>query len=332
MLMNDLPDLNTLLQTPKKVVITAHARPDGDAIGSALGLFHFLKGRGHQVHVIVPDDFPGFLKWMPGSDEIIVFESNVELAVETVNKSEIMFSLDYNDTSRLNKLQESFDNHTATKVLIDHHLNPTDFADLNFSSTKAAATAELVFDIIQEMNAVEEISEDAANCLYVGILTDTGMFQYSNTSTNVLKIAAILVEKGVTPYTPYNHIYNSFSLGRMKLFGHGLRNLKLNKELGIAYIPLTADSMRHYNAQPGDTEGLVNEGLRINGVTMSILLKEDKKIIKMSFRSKGDRAVNELASTYFEGGGHKNAAGGRSLVSMTETIEKILKVVETEKY
>ena len=332
MLMNDLPVLISLLQFPKKIVITAHARPDGDAIGSSLGLCHFLNGRGHDVQVIVPDDFPGFLKWLPGSDQIMIFESDQDLAKESIKNSDVMFSLDYNDTGRLNKMQESFDNHDATKILIDHHLHPTKFADLNFSSTKAAATAELVFDIIKELKAVDEITLDIANCLYVGILTDTGKFQYSNTTENVLEMAAKLVKIGVEPYTPFNHIYNSFSLGRMKLFGHGLRQMKVNKELGIAYIPLTAESMRHFNAQPGDTEGLVNEGLRVNGVTMSLLLKEDKRIIKMSFRSKGDRAVNELAAKHFEGGGHMNAAGGRSMLTMEETIEKILKIAKDENY
>jgi len=323
--------LEQLLISSKNIVITAHARPDGDAIGSSLGLYHFLKGRGHNVSVIVPDDFPGFLKWLPDSEEIIIFERDNESATEIIRKSDLMFSLDYNDTARLNKLQEVFDKHETSKVLIDHHLQPTDFADINFSNTKAAATAEILFDIIKAMDAQNEITEDIANCLYVGILTDTGKFQYSNTTSNVLEIASYLVKCGVDVFVPYNRIYNNFSLSRMKLFGYGLRNLKIKKELSLAYIALTANSMRHFNAQPGDTEGLVNEGLRVQGVTMSVLIKEDKKMIKMSFRSKGDRAVNELASKNFEGGGHKNAAGGRSFLSMEETIEKLLKVVENEK-
>lgn len=322
--MQKIEGLKTVLSSTKKIVITTHSRPDADALGSSLGLMLFLDKLNHDVSVITPTDYPDFLKWMKGEDRVIVYNTgNEEKSAQLVNEADLVFCLDFSALSRIDKLGEVVGKSNGDKVLIDHHLQPEDFAKYMLHSIEAASTAELVYQFICEMEGSDLIDADMAECLYAGINTDTGSFRHANVTKTVFDVSAALVEKGANTSKVAKLIYDTNSENRLRLLGYALsENLKVLNEYNTAYFALTEKTLKKFNAQMGDTEGLVNYALSIKGIKLAALFKESDDGIKMSFRSVNSFSVNELARTHFNGGGHKNAAGGKSETNLKDTVQK----------
>lgn len=330
--MKDLSRFKSLLASPQKIVIVTHFKPDADALGSSLGLAGFLKKKGHQVKVITPSNYPNFLKWMPGDEEVLALEKDqVEkdsLAREFVSGASLIFCLDFSSLNRINSLGDMVRASVATKVLIDHHLEPEHFADFEHWDPTAASTAGLIFDLISMLGEKPKIDKDIANCLYAGLLTDTGGFRHSNTTQKEFMIASELVGAGANPSWVSKMIYDTNTVARMKLIGYVLsEKLIVLPEYRTVYIMLSYDELKQFDTQTGDTEGLVNYGLSIEGIRLSVLMYDRKEEIKLSFRSLGNFPANELARQYFGGGGHKNAAGGSSNLSLSDTLQKFLSIL-----
>ena len=316
------------LKESHRIAIVTHPRPDGDAIGSSLGMWHFLKSLGKHCTVIVPNDYPEFLKWMDGCDKIVNYDYHKEKADSILLKAEIIFVLDYNDLSRSEKMQNILSQSKAFKVMIDHHQNPKDFCDLTFSFPAAGSTAELVYEFVQQIETRYVLTKSAAECIYSGIMTDTGSFRFSSTTGDTHRIVAKLLDAGVIPNSIHENIFDNYSEKRMHLLGFCLlKKMKVIPELNTAYIALSNNDLKLHHYKQGDTEGLVNFPLSIKGIRFSVLICEQDRMVKMSFRSQGSFKVNEFASRYFNGGGHNNAAGGRSDVSLRQTVAKFLKVL-----
>jgi len=313
----------------RRVVILTHVKPDADALGSSLGLMGYLKKKGHQVKVITPSDYPDFIAWMPGNPEVLIFQKErPQLSQEFIDRAEIIFCLDFSSLNRINELGEMVRNATAKKVLIDHHLEPEDFADFVQWDSHAASTAELVFQLIDEAGDKDLVDESIANCLYAGIMTDTGGFRHSNTTHKVFQIAGELVAHGANPSLVSKLIYDTNSLERLRLMGYVLgEKLQVLPEYRTAYIVLSAEELKKFGSQTGDTEGLVNYGLSVKGIKLSVLISDRKDSVKLSFRSLGDFSVNDLARKHFDGGGHRNAAGGQTNLNLDETLQKFLKLL-----
>ena len=326
--MNKIDILREEISKAKKIVISTHVNPDGDAIGSSLAMWHYLKNIGKEVTIVVPTDFPNFLKWMPNSEDIIIYEKDKENATKISEEADLFFCLDYNEPHRTAKYESVLKASTAFKVLIDHQIGKPTWQDLNFCVVGASSTCELVFDTIVSLENEDTITNEMAQCIYSGILTDTGGFQYSATTPKVHRIAAVLLEKNVQPDIIHNYIINSFNEDRLKFFGYCIsKRLKIIKEKKLAYMFVTKKDINSFNIGIGGTEGLVNEPMKIEGVDISILFKQDRDKIKISFRSKKDIDISKFASTYFEGGGHKNAAGGVSKLTLEETEKKLLLLI-----
>ena len=321
--MQNLDAFKELLDSPKKVVITTHQKPDADALGSSLGLAAFLKKKGHEVSVITPTDYPAFLNWMKGHEEVIIYnQQNEARSHKIIEEAGMIFCLDFSSLHRINELGEKVRQARAVKVLIDHHLEPEDFADFAKWSTKAAATTELLYELIVEMGEQDLIDKDMAECLYAGIMTDTGSFRHANTSKNVHMVTASLIEKGADVSKVSQLIYDTNSLERLKFVGYALsEKLVVLKEFNTAYISINAEELTKFNSKTGDTEGLVNYALSIEGIVFAAIIIDRNDMIKMSFRSIGEFSVNEFARNHFDGGGHKNAAGGKSNLSFDETLK-----------
>ena len=322
--MHNINALKELLQEPKEVMITTHHKPDADALGSSLGLAGYLKKKGHRVTVITPSDYPDFLNWMEGNNEVIVYtDKNDALVQRIIAESQVIFCLDFNTLSRIHEMGEYIRQANGTKVLIDHHLQPEDFADLSFSNTSAAATAEIVYDLIKEMGDAALIDTSIGECLYAGIMTDTGSFRHPNTSQNVHLIIADLLQIGVKTSDIHRLIYDSSTELRLRFLGYALKEkLVVLPEYKTAYFAITADELKAYNSKTGDTEGLVNYALSIEGIVFAALIIDRTQAVKMSFRSVGDFSANEFARAHFNGGGHKNAAGGISMDTLEATVQK----------
>lgn len=318
-----------LLRLPKRIVITTHHKPDADALGSSLGLAAFLAKKNHQVHVITPTDYPKFLHWMQGNDEVIVFnEGNEEQSEKLVKKADVIFCLDFSCLSRINELGKLVDDANAVKVLIDHHENKQDFADFELWDTKAAATCELIYDLIEKFGERYLIDKGMAEALYAGIMTDTGSFRHPNTTRHVHEIVAHLIEFGADVAKVSKLIYDNNTVDRLRFIGYALsKKLEVLPEYKTAYFVITADELKQFNSRNGDTEGLVNYALSIENITMAAVIIDRPDGIRLSFRSVGDFPVNEIAAKYFEGGGHKNAAGGSSNLSLEETEKKFLELL-----
>jgi phosphoesterase RecJ-like protein len=325
-MLNEMPELKPRILAAKNIVITCHVSPDGDAIGSSLGLYHFLKGQNLNASVVVPNAFPKFLSWLSASDSIVLYDQQVEEATALIKDADVIFCLDYNETRRTAQMQEAIDASQAYKVLIDHHIGEPTWPDVNLSVVGASSTCELVLDFIKAFEDKEQtLPTELAYCLYTGLLTDTGNFQYSATTPKVHIQAAELIAAGVEPDLVHNHINNSYDEQRLQFFGFCIsKRMKILKEKKIAYMPLSQKDMHHYNVQTGGTEGLVNEPMKIAGIDISILLKEDDGKVKMSFRSKRDIDISVFARTYFKGGGHRNAAGGISFKGLEATEKDLL--------
>lgn len=313
----------------KRVAIVTHTNPDGDAIGSSLAWAKIVGSLGHEVSVLVPNRYPSFLDWMSGIESVIIAKESPELAVEKINSADLIFVMDLNKIDRLDAMSEHLLASSAPRVLIDHHLMPPDDYDLQFSYPQDCSTAYVTYKIIEAVAGVDAISVEMAENLYAGIMTDTGNFAFSYITPELMRAVAGLLERGLEIPKVYNAVYNSYSASRVKLLGYSLgRKMEILHNGKAAYISLTEKEMRRHNFQLGDSEGFVNYPLTIAGMKMSALFIETRKFIRVSLRSRGDEVdVNIFARRYFGGGGHKNAAGGKSFLSIDETIEYFKKSV-----
>ena len=325
--------LKTLLSSPKKIVITTHRGPDGDAMGSSLGLMHLLKQFRHNVHVITPNSYADFLHWMPGNEDVIVFEDNEEEAKQITENADLIFLLDFSHISRIADFADTVSNSNATKILIDHHQDPDmEIADIIFSDTTACSTAQLLYEVIDAMDLTNHINKEIAECLYVGIMTDTGSFKYASTTAKTHHIVAELIAAGAENTKIHDLIYDNSSANRIKLLGYCLnKKLLLYPENNSAVISLTAEELEQFNFKKGDTEGVVNYALAIKGIVFAVFIAEKDGMVKLSLRSKGNFKVNEIANKYFSGGGHMNASGGISEVSVNDTIKIVEKIISDNK-
>ncbi len=327
--MRDLVELKGLLASPSSIVITTHHKPDGDAMGSSLGLYNYLIQKGHRVKVVTPTDYPVFLHWMPNNTEVVVYTEHRELSHDLVAQADLIFCLDFNTLSRIGDLGEHVRSAKAPKVLIDHHLEPENFDDFRYWSINACATAQLVYDfIVKEMKEPELINKDVASCLYAGIMTDSGSFRFPNTTAEVHHIVASLIDKGAENYKIHQLVYDNFSENRVRFLGYCLSNkLEVFTEYNTALIWVSREELAQYDIGTGDTEGLVNYGLSINGIRLAALIVERDDLVKLSLRSTGDFPANEICKKFFNGGGHRNAAGGQSTESLQDTVNKFKSIL-----
>jgi bifunctional oligoribonuclease and PAP phosphatase NrnA len=327
--MQDLEALKELLSSPKKIVITTHHKPDADALGSSLALWGYLRKKGHDAKVITPTDYPAFLNWMNGNDEVMVFnKGNEALSAKFVKEADVIFCLDFSSLSRINELGELIRDAKAKKVLIDHHLGPENFADLTFSDITAAATAVLIFKIIIGLGGKEHLDTCIGECIYAGIMTDTGSFRHPSTNKEVHLIIAELINLAVDISKIHRLIYDNNTELRLKFLGYALLNkLVVLQEFYTSYIAISKEELTKFDSQTGDTEGLVNFALSVENVIMAAVIIEREDGVKLSLRSKGEFSVNEFARKNFEGGGHRNAAGGKSQQSLDETVKKFINLL-----
>ncbi|HMR18115.1 MAG TPA: DHH family phosphoesterase [Sphingobacterium sp.] len=318
-----------LLDQPKRIVITTHHKPDGDALGSSLGLYHWLKKHGHDVKVIVSSDFPEFLDWMPGREAVWIYPRQPEKCKPLFDHADIIFCLDYSALSRTNILESVIAASPAQKWMIDHHLDPEDFADLVFWDSGAAATAQLVYSFIADiLQDSRHIDADIATCLYAGIMTDTGSFRFRSTTSAVHHIIASLIDAGARNWEIHEHIYNSSTERRLKFIGYCLLHcLEVIPEYNTALFAVSKEDLAQFEVTTGDTEGLVNYALSVKGIRLAALIVDRTELIKLSLRSIGEIPCNEICKKYFNGGGHLNASGGSStedLSSVVNTFKAIL--------
>jgi len=325
----DSKSLQDLLDKRPIITIIPHTSPDGDAIGSTLGLYHFLKNQGHDVQVIAPTDFPDFLKWMPEADQILIYPNQESRAEQRIADSSLIFTLDFNNLLRAKPLTPFLQKALATFVMIDHHQQPDTYATITYSDEKASSTCELIYNTIVSLGSQEAINQTIATCLYTGIMTDTGGFRFSMTSPQTHRVAAVLLEKGANCAQIASEVLDSYSIDRLQLLGTVLDGLTYLKEYKTAYMSVSSKILKQFNFRKGDTEGFVNYGLRIKEAELAVIFieNEEDNLIKISFRSKTTLDVNLLARMYFNGGGHINAAGGSMSISLEDTIAYFLEVL-----
>ncbi len=319
-----------LLNIPQKVVITTHQKPDGDAMGSSLGLYHFLTLLGHQVTVISPTNWAGFLNWMPGNDKVIDFEKEQHKSKEIIAAANIIFCLDFNTLSRIKHLEPSIAGSTAIKVLIDHHQQPQEQAfAYGMSNTAKSSTCEMVYDFIVAAGYQSKINIDIATCLYTGTMTDTGSFRFASTTASVHKMVAFFLELGINHSKIHENIFDNFLENRLRFIGNALLNrMEVFYEYNTAVMCIPKYDLKKYDIKTGDTEGLVNYLQSITGIRLAAIVIDREEERKWSFRSKDNFDVNEFARKHFEGGGHKMAAGGRSSDSLEKTYNNFLTVIK----
>ena len=324
--------LKHILNNPRKIVITTHRGPDGDAMGSSLAMMHFLMKLGHHVDVITPNSYADFLHWMPGNDRVIVYEEREEEARKITEEADLIFLMDFSHISRIADFGSVISNATVTKVLVDHHQDPDiDIADIIFSDPKICSTAQLVYELITAMGLINYFDKEIAECLYVGIMTDTGSFKYPSTNSRTHNIVAELIKLGANNADIHDLVYDSLSASRVRLLGYCLsEKLLLYPENNSAIISLDEDELKRFNFKKGDTEGIVNYALAIKGITFAAFIVEKDNLVKLSFRSKGDFKVNKIAKKHFNGGGHINAAGGVSQLTVEGTIKKIEEIIKNQ--
>ncbi|WP_231491222.1 bifunctional oligoribonuclease/PAP phosphatase NrnA [Pedobacter sp. Leaf170] len=324
-----LTELKSILASPKKIVITTHHKPDGDAMGSSLGLYGYLIQKGHHVTVITPTDYPTFLHWMPNNAEVLIFTDDREKAAKLVEEAALIFCLDFNTLSRINELGELVRASEAKKVMIDHHLEPEDFDDYRHWDINACAAAQLVYDFIaNQLNDSDGINKDVATCLYTGIMTDSASFRFPLATSNVYRIGANLIDLGAEHYKIHQLVYDNASEDRLRFLGYCLSNkLEVFHEFNTAIITVTKEELAQYHSTTGDTEGVVNYALSINGIRLAALIVERTDKVKLSLRSTGDFPANEICKKYFNGGGHRNAAGGASDKSLAEVIDEFKSIL-----
>ena len=307
----------------EKIVIVSHVSPDGDAIGSSLGLYHFLTSQEKTVNVIVPNAFPEFLHWMPGAKEVIVYDKYKEYADKLINEADVLCCLDFNVLSRIDNMEEVVRNTPARKMMVDHHLYPGDFCRITISHPEISSTSELVFRLICQLGNFSDITKEGAECIYTGMMTDTGGFTYNSNDREIYYIISELLSKGIDKDEIYRKVFNTHSEGRLRLMGYVLYDkMQVFPEFNSALIWLDASEQKRFQYKKGDTEGFVNIPLSIKDVRFSVFLREDteKKMIKVSLRSVGTFPCNKVASEFFNGGGHLNASGGEFYGPMEEAI------------
>lgn len=325
--MMTIQDLKADLEQRKRIVILSHRNPDGDAVGSSLALRWFLESRGHQVRVLLPSEFPTFLNYLPGRGDILIYDRSRNAARELLLEAQYIFCLDFNDLDRVDPMGPIIEKSTAKKIMIDHHLEPASFADFMISDTSASSTCEILFNFIEDYDEASTCTKQISECLYTGLVTDTGGFSHA-LSPKVFETAAKLLASGVDAGNVQNELFNSQPLKRLHLMGHVLTNrMQYLPDCKSAIIHLNKSDYVDFEIQRGDTEGLVNELLTAKDISVAILARELKPAVKLSFRSKGNINVREIASKYFNGGGHANAAGGSSMASLKETINKLVEVL-----
>ena len=331
MIENQLEQLKQWLDKPAAVVIIPHKNPDGDAMGSCLAWQGILNQLGHSTNVIAPNDYPSFLHWLPGHDSVLIYENNQEFADKLIAAAYMVFTLDFNTLKRIDQMGVRVSESSAKKIMIDHHQEPDDYAHIMFSNPSIGSTCEFVFQIIEGLGLVHKINKEIASSLYTGIVTDTGSFRFPSVTAATHRAVATLIDAGANHSKIHEKIKDNARPDRLKLLGIALNNMVCITKYKTAYITLSQEELDACNYQKGDTEGFVNYGLSIAGIEMAVLMTESKKenMIKISFRSKGDLAVNLFAKTYFEGGGHINAAGGKSDKSLQETEAYFLKSLAT---
>jgi len=317
------------LSASKKIVIVAHKSPDGDSIGSSVGLYHYLVKKGMEVNICHPDPAPYFLDWMTGIDKIKNAEEDPDEVNSLIASADLIFCLDFNTMSRTGKLADQLINASATKIVIDHHLHPSDEFDIVFSETSSCSTAQLIVDFIDAMGDTTLIDATIGEALYTGIMTDSGSFRFPSVSAHTHEVIATLIKGGVQPYKVHEAVFDTNTFDKLRLRSYAINDkMEIIEDSKTAIIHLEKSELERFNYVKGDTEGLVNVGLSIIGVKKSIFLMEGDGIIKISFRSKGeDNPVNVMANTYFGGGGHANASGGMWPGTMEEAITKIKSVL-----
>jgi phosphoesterase RecJ-like protein len=331
MILKHFTELQEFLSEPRNVVIIGHRNPDGDAIGSTLGLKHYLDKKGHKTQVLMPNEYPDFLHWIPGSKTVKRFDRQNSQSVKALKKSDIVFLLDFNALHRVgDDMQNTLEQYENDFALIDHHQQPDEFMYM-YSDTSMSSTCQMVYNFIEMMGDVELIDKNIATCLYTGIMTDTGSFRFRSTTSTTHRIIADLIDKGAENDRIHSNVHDANSYNRLLLLGQALSNMKVLPEYKTAFITLTEEEKKKFNYEKGDTEGVVNYALSLKGIVFAAIFIEDEEqgIVKMSFRSKGKFSVNQFARNYFNGGGHDNAAGGRSDDSMENTIERFKSLLPT---
>ena len=330
----ELLDIRKFLNPENKIVIITHYNPDGDAIGSSLGLKHFLKAKGVDAEVVVPNDFPKFLKWMPEAKKITIADYKRKKAADLIFEANVIFILDFNASHRAGNLVGPWiEKSKATKILIDHHQQPEDF-DFVYSDTKIPASSQMIYHFIEALGEENFVNEDISNCLYTGIMTDTGGFRFRSTSATTHRIIANLIEQGADPATITSNTWDTNTVSRLHLLSLILSRIEIVKDGKVAILWLKRNELKEFGFEKGDTEGFVNYGLSILGTKMAVFFMEDlyEDFIKISFRSKDEVDVNQFARKYFHGGGHINAAGGKYFKNIEETIEDFKEKIEEENF
>lgn len=316
------------LATPKRIVIVTHKNPDGDAMGSSLGLYHYLVKKGHTPMVITPNEYPAFLTWLPGNNTVKNAKDIPQFAKDRIAEAEMIFCLDFNTLSRIDQLAEPVQKATAYKVLIDHHQQPDSF-DFMFHRVEASSTCQLVYEFMEMLGDVDLVDKNIATCLYTGIMTDTGSFRFPSTTTKVHNIIADLIDKGAENSAIHRNVFSAYTESRLRLLGYCLsEKMVLLADKGTAYITLSKDDLKRFSFSPGDTEGIVNYPLDIKGINLSAIFIEREDGIKISFRSVGSFSVNKFSRAHFGGGGHDNAAGGQSNLNLQQTVEKFVNLLD----
>lgn len=316
-----------------KIVIVSHVSPDGDAIGSSLGLYHFLLSQDKDVNVIVPNVFPDFLKWMPGSKDILLYDRYKDFADKLIREADVICCLDFNALKRIEDMAGSVAASPARKMMLDHHLHPEEFCRITISHPEISSASELVFRLICRMGYFGDISRECAECIYTGMMTDTGGFTYNSNNREIYFIISELLSKGIDKDAIYRKVYNTYSESRLRLMGYVLSNMRVYREYNSALISLTRDEQGKFDYIKGDSEGFVNIPLTIKNVCFSCFLREDteKRMIKISLRSVGSFPCNRLAAEYFNGGGHLNASGGEFYGTMDEAVKVFEEALEKYK-
>lgn len=330
----DISTVQQLLAEPKNIVIIPHRNPDGDAMGSTLGLYHFLLKKGHTATVMVPNEFPDFLAWMPSSETIKIFEKDPAECTAILQQAELVFTLDFNTLSRTgDAMTPELKKLTVPFVMIDHHQNPDTYAVVTFSDTSYGSTCEMVYHFIQQLGEGSLIDKTVATCLYTGIVTDSGSFRFHTTTGTTHRIVAEFIDLGVDNSTIHSLLYDNHSVSRIQILSRALHNMKVLPEYQASYTSLSQGELNGFGHNKGDTEGIVNYGLSMKGIVFTAFFTENKDegIIKISFRSKGNFDVNKFSRQYFDGGGHVNAAGGRSTDTLHATIQKFIATLATIK-
>ncbi|MBN1597414.1 MAG: bifunctional oligoribonuclease/PAP phosphatase NrnA [Bacteroidales bacterium] len=321
-----------LADKQQKIVIVSHRNPDGDAIGSSFALYNYFIKAGHLVDVIIPNNYPQFLNWVPNVKNTLVYEWHAEKCNHLLKSCDILIAVDFNDLSRIREFESQIEPDNCYKVLLDHHPDPGSFADLVISDTSVSSASELVYLFLKEIDSVNLMDKEIAECIYCGIMTDTGCFSFNSSKRQTFEIVGELLDFGINKDYIFSQVYNNYSADRMKLMGHCLHEkMTYIPEMNTAFIALSQEDIKNYNFKVGDSEGFVNIPLSIRGVKMSGLFTEKSDIVKISLRSKGNFAVNEIVNKYFAGGGHKNAAGGESKLSLDDTIAKFISILDEYK-